>query len=659
MADILSVFVIGISYGLVLFLLASGMTLTMGLMRIVNMSHGALYMVAAFLGVWVVKETNNWVLGLVAGAVVAGLLGLLIEVGFLRRLYKQEADQVLLTIGLIYIFTNVAQWIWGTYPQSSPVPGLLSGSVQVGSVDLPVFRFFIVGFGLVMAILLWVFQDKTKIGARVRAGMDNREVAGSLGINLKVLFTGIFALGSLVAGLAGLVGGSLTGIHLGIGWEVLLFSLIVVVIGGTGSIQGALLGGVLIGLLNSFGTAYFPGFASYIIYVALIVILLVRPSGLLGRKMETDRPVQNLEKATGVKRRVWGGLQKTDSAIVDPSSWQARLHRWAPYIFVLVVLVVLPPFVGTYTQSIITKVIIFALFAMSLDVVMGYTGLISFGHAAFFGLGGYAVGILTVHYGISSFWLVLLITLVASAVLAAAIGYFSLRVSGIYFLLVTMAFGQLLFVVATKWYSLTGGTDGLVGISRPDLGFSIGGWTSLKYLYFVLIVFVICYVLLHRIVRSSFGRALVGVRENEGRMRSLGYNTWSLKYVGIIIAGVFGGVAGLLFAYFYGTMVPSYFALETSALPMLMVIMGGAATLWGPAVGAMVIILVQQYAGIYMPDRWPLILGAIFVLCVMIVRGGFARYLSSIWAEVRFGRAVRADLPESAGAQAATEEVES
>ena len=306
MADVLSVFVIGISYGLVLFLLASGMTLTMGLMRIVNMSHGALYMVAAFLGVWVVKETNNWVLGLVAGAVCAGLLGLLIEVGFLRRLYKQEADQVLLTIGLIYIFTNVAQWIWGTYPQSSPVPGVLSGSVQVGSVELPVFRFFIVGFGLVMAILLWVFQDKTKIGARVRAGMDNREVAGSLGINLKVLFTGIFALGSLVAGLAGLVGGSLTGINLGIGWEVLLFSLIVVVIGGTGSIQGALLGGVLIGLLNSFGTAYFPGFASYIIYVALIVILLVRPSGLLGRKMETDRPVQNLEKRPG-SRGEYGG----------------------------------------------------------------------------------------------------------------------------------------------------------------------------------------------------------------------------------------------------------------------------------------------------------------------------------------------------------------
>jgi branched-chain amino acid transport system permease protein len=659
MGDILSVFVIGISFGLVLFLLASGLSLTMGLMRIVNMAHGALYMVSAFLGVWIVKETGNWILGVVAGAICAGVIGLVMEVGFLRRLYKQEADQVLLTIGFIYIFTNVAQWIWGTYPQSAPVPGSLSGSVPVGSVELPVFRLFIIGFGLVMALLLWVFQDKTKIGARVRAGMDNREVAGSLGINLKVLFTGIFALGSLVAGLSGLIGGSLTGVNLGIGWEVLLFSLIVVVIGGTGSIQGALLGGVIIGLLNAFGTAYFPSFSNYIVYAALIVILLVRPSGLLGRKMETNRPVDNLEKATGVQRRVLGGLLKGDGTPLSRDSWQGRLHRWAPYIFVLLVLVVLPPFVGTYTQSIITKVIIFALFAMSLDIVMGYTGLISFGHAAFFGLGGYIVGIVTVHYGVTSFWIVLPLTLVLSALLAAGIGYLSLRVAGIYFLLVTMAFGQLLFVVATKWYSMTGGTDGLVGIARPDLGFSVGGWTSLKFLYFVLIVFVVCYYLLHRIVRSSFGRALVGVRENEGRMRSLGYNTWSLKYAAIIIAGVFGGLAGLLFAYFYGTMVPSYFALETSALPMLMVIMGGAATLWGPAVGAVVIILVQQYAGIYLPDRWPLILGAIFVVCVMLVRGGFARYLSGAWSTVGFGRAGGSGMAQADVEEVVSEEVSS
>jgi branched-chain amino acid transport system permease protein len=268
-----------------------------------------------------------------------------------------------------------------------------------------------------------------------------------------------------------------------------------------------------------------------------------------------------------------------------------------------------------------------------LDLTMGYTGLISFGHAAFLGFAGYAVGLLTLRTPVTSFWLVVLITLALTAVLSAIIGYISLRVSGIYFLLVTMALGQLLSIVAIKWYSLTGGTDGLSGMTKPDLGFAVE-WTGLKYYYLVFIVFIVCFVVLFRIVRSSFGRTLVGIRSNEARMRSLGFNTWMLKYVAVIVGGTFAGVAGILFAYFYGNMVPSYAGLQMSALPMLMVIMGGAGTLYGPCLGAVVIVLVQHYAGIYFPERWPLILGAIFVICVMLLKGGFARHLSRLWGKV-------------------------
>ena len=210
----------------------------------------------------------------------------------------------MLTIGFVYILMNLAQWIWGTYPAGSTIPHFLSGSLPVGNIDLPIFRLFIIGFGLVMAVLLWLLQDKTKMGAMVRAGMDNREIAGALGINLKVIFTGIFALGSLVAGLCGLVGGYLTGINLGLAWEALLLSLIVVVIGGAGSIQGALLGGLLIGLLNSFGVTYFPQAANFFMYGILIVVLLIRPSGLLGRKMVyTGGASEYLEKASAQKVR--------------------------------------------------------------------------------------------------------------------------------------------------------------------------------------------------------------------------------------------------------------------------------------------------------------------------------------------------------------------
>ena len=623
------VLLFGISYGLILFLLATGLSMTMGLMRIVNMAHGALYMVGAYAGLAAANYTHNFLIGLLAGTLCAGLVGLLLEVAFLRRLFKQEQSQVLLTIGFIYILTNIVQWIWGAFPFGGIIPDIFAGSINIGTVTFPVFRFAIIGFGLVMALLLWLFQEKTKIGAMVRAGMDNREIAGALGINLKVIFTGIFTLGSLLAGLCGLIGAPLTGVHLASGWETLLLSLIVVVVGGTGSIQGALLGGLLIGLVNMFGTAYFPDFAYFIVYVVLILILLIKPSGLLGREMPHQAGSDNLEKTALKKKK--SGIRPGHSGHRTCESPRSNLFHLIPYITVFLLLLILPPFLSSYYQSMLIKILIFSIFAMSLDLIMGYLGMPSFGHAAYLGFAGYVIGILIVRFNINLFWVVVPTALIATVILSAVIGYISLRVSGVYFLLVTMAFGQLLSVVATKWIDMTGGTDGLVGIPMPDLGITGFTWSDTGFYYFVFFVFALSFFILNRIVRSSFGKALVGIRGNEDRMRSLGFNAWKLKYLSIIIGGFFAGVAGILFAYFYGTMVPSYLALETSALPMLMVIIGGPSTLWGSCLGAAVIILVQQMAAVYIPDRWPLILGCIFVLCVMLMRGGFANYLSGFW----------------------------
>jgi branched-chain amino acid transport system permease protein len=622
----------------------------MGLMRIVNMAHGALFMAGGFVGLTVAQH-SNFLVGVIAAIAVAGLGGFLLEVGFLRRLYKQEASQVLLTIGFIYILVNIAQWIWGSFPKSGATPGFLSASITIGAVDVATYRLFIIGFGLVMAVLLWLFQDKTKVGAKVRAGMDSRETASQLGINLKLLFTGVFTLGSLLAGLAGFMGGKIVGTNLNNAWQGLLLSLIVVVIGGAGSVQGALIGGIILGLLNSFGAAYFPSFSSYIMYVALILILLVRPSGLLGRKFSHDAS-EALERASAYTAKPAKKTKVAPRTVHLETPGQKRLKKYLPYVVVLVLLAVVPPFVGSFTQSMFTKVLIYAIFAMSLDLIMGYTGLLSFGHAAFFGMGGYAFGILTLKTGITSFWPAFIITLVLCALLAAVIGFLSLRVSGVYFLLVTMAFGQLLYAIANKWMSLTGGKDGLPGVPKPDLGWTIH-WSPLKFYFFVLIAFIVCYFILHKIVHSSFGKTLIGVRENEPRMRSMGYNTWAAKYTAIILAGTFAGVAGSLFSQFYGTMVPDHFALQMSALPMLMVIIGGGGTLWGPALGAVAIVLVEHYSSVYVREHWPLILGGLFVLCVMFVKGGFSRYLDSVWAKVHFGGGRTAE-PE----QVAAKEVE-
>ena len=211
------------------------------------------------------------------------MIGVIMETGFLRRLYRRELDQVLLTIGFIYILTNIAQWVWGAVPRSGIIPPLLSGSIPVGGITLPVYRLAIIALGLVAAAGLWLFQEKTRVGAIIRAGMDNKEMTMGLGINLKVVFTGVFALGAFVAGFCGLFGAPLLGINLGIGWDALLLAMIVVIVGGAGSVQGALVGGLVIGLVDAYGKAFFPELAYFTIYLVLIIILLFRPSGLTGR----------------------------------------------------------------------------------------------------------------------------------------------------------------------------------------------------------------------------------------------------------------------------------------------------------------------------------------------------------------------------------------
>ncbi len=280
---LLANFLIGISFGCILFLLGAGLSITMGLMRIVNLAHGALYMVGAYVGLSVAKYTGNFFAGVLAGGLCAAIIGLIIEMGLLRRMYKREMDQVLLTIGVVYILTNLTQWIWGPMPRSGVTPSVLSGAVIIGRVGIPVFRLAIIVFGLVVAAGLYLFQEKTRIGAIIRAGMDNKEMTMGLGINLPVVFSGVFAFGAFVAGLCGLIGAPSLGINLAVGWEALLLSMIVVIIGGTGSIQGALAGGVIIGLVDAYGKAFFPDLAHFAIYLVLIIILLFRPSGLMGR----------------------------------------------------------------------------------------------------------------------------------------------------------------------------------------------------------------------------------------------------------------------------------------------------------------------------------------------------------------------------------------
>jgi branched-chain amino acid transport system permease protein len=328
----------------------------------------------------------------------------------------------------------------------------------------------------------------------------------------------------------------------------------------------------------------------------------------------------------------------TDSSTTGPAfQWQWLLQRAAVYIVVVGVIISLPLFVSGYVRSMIIKSFIFGIFALSLNLLWGYTGLFSLGHAVYFGVGGYTAGILIVHYGIHNFWMTAAAGILMATLLASALAIPALRMAGAYFLLVTLAMGELIASVAEKWRSITRGGDGLVGIPYPDLHIPGLTMNSLLFYYMVLVVFVICVFLIYRIVKSSFGEALQGIRENEPRMHALGYNTWLYQYIAFIVGGFFAGVAGVLFGHFTGMMHPGHVGVMTSTLAMLMVILGGPNMVFGPVLGAAVMVVLEQTVSIYAPERWPLILGAVFVLAVLFLRGGISVHLCELWSKLTHG----------------------
>ena len=301
--------------------------------------------------------------------------------------------------------------------------------------------------------------------------------------------------------------------------------------------------------------------------------------------------------------------------------------RWE-YI-ALVCLVAWPFVASNYATGLVTETLIFAIVAMSLDLLMGYGGLVSFGHAAFFGLGAYATVLVSIKLGLSP-WLGVIAGAALSALGSAVIGYFCVRMNGVAFFMLTLAFSQLLYSGAIKWRWLTGGSDGVGGMQRPE-AFGLALTHPVIMYFFALATFVACLCLLRRIIASQFGHALVGLRENETRMRSMGYPTRALKLVAFIIAGTFAGLSGALYAIFNGFVSPDALSWGMSGMFLLMVVLGGAGSFLGPAIGAAVFLLMKHFVS-SQTDHWLLIVGIIFVACVMFFRGGIYGLIGRIRA---------------------------
>lgn len=273
----------GISYAALLFLLASGFTLTFGLMRIVNMAHGAYYLFGGYVGLTVAKLTGNFGLALLAGGLAAMLLGYVCDRTVIRRVGDDHLAQVLITVGIAYIVGDVSLKIWGGDAQKLPLPLFLRGVIELpGGIVYPVFRIFLTAIGIAVGVLLWLIYRRTQIGAAIRAGVDDREMVSATGIHVDRLFVIISALASFLAGVSGVLGGAFLTVFPGAEWEILVFALVVVIVGGLGSLEGAMIGAFIVGLLDAYGRWLAPELSYFVLFGPMAVLLLFRPRGLFG-----------------------------------------------------------------------------------------------------------------------------------------------------------------------------------------------------------------------------------------------------------------------------------------------------------------------------------------------------------------------------------------
>jgi len=274
----------GVSYGALLFLLAAGLSLIFGVMRIVNLAHGSFFLLGGYVALTVIWTTGSWLLAIPVAALVIAVVGLLMERVFLRPLGFDPLRQVLLTVGFAYLFQQAALDIWGGDNLDITPPGMLKESAVVGEYYFPIYRVFMIGLAVVIGLILWLTMEKTRMGAMVRATVDDSEMARGVGIDTSRVSMFIFALGAFLAGLGGVIGGAFLGVYPGLDFAILPIAFAVVIIGGMGSLTGAAVGSLIVGLADNFGKALFPEVSYFTLYAPMVLILALKPTGLFGRE---------------------------------------------------------------------------------------------------------------------------------------------------------------------------------------------------------------------------------------------------------------------------------------------------------------------------------------------------------------------------------------
>ena len=592
----------GLANAMFLFLIASGLSLIFGVTRIVNFAHGSFYMLAAYFTYSLAAALPLGPAAFYAAALLAALLvaalGGLVEVLLLRRVYRApELYQLLLTFALVLVVADAVRFFWGADNKTGPVAPGLAGSVPIAGQLFPSYDLAVIIFGPLVALGLWLVFHRTRWGILIRAATQDREMVAALGVDQRRLFTGVFVLGSFLAGLGGALQVPRLALTTVMDTTVIVEAFVVVVIGGMGSVWGALLASLLIGVLNAYGVLVLPKASIVLMFVVMAVVLIVRPWGLLGRPEVQLRPA--------------GGATAEDRGAPWHPAWFAAAG---------LALLALPLLLPTFWLWMAVEIFAFALFAASLHLLMGLGGMVSFGHAAYFGLGAYGAALLLKLAG----WpmpLAFLAAPVVAAAAAAVFGYFSVRLTSIYFAMLTLAFAQIVFAVVHQWDDVTGGDNGVLSVWPPP-------WlkSPMRYYYWALVFAGAGVVLLRLVAASPFGLALRAVRDHARRAEAVGINIRALQWTAFVVAGFFAGLAGAIFVFLKGSVFPVYTETPMSVQPLVMVLLGGIGAPAGPLIGAAAYKLLDTVITRY-TDYWQAGLGGILIALVLAFPRGIAGVL--------------------------------
>ena len=600
-------FITGLASACSLFLVACGLSIIFGVTRIVNFAHGAFYMLGAYVAYTAIERLGPaigfWPSALVACLVVAAI-GALVEMTVLRRIYDApELFQLLATFGITLAVEDLVLLIWGPNELLGPRAPGFKGAVDILGQPFPTYDLLLIALAPTVLIALWLLFRRTHWGVLVRAATQDREMAAALGVNQKWLFTSVFTLGIFLAALGGALALPREAASHDMDLSVILESLVVVVIGGLGSLPGAFLAAVLVAELNAFGILVLPGVSMVLSFAVMAVVLVVRPWGLLGKPEALARP---------------------------PSG--AAAMRWRPFdargrlalLLTLALVAALPLVGGPYALNVASELAIFALFAASLHFLVGGAGLVSFGHAAYFGLGAYGAALAVKTLGLS-----MAPALVCGVALALAggivFGWFCVRLTGVYSAMLTLAFSQVVWSIAFQWTDVTGGDNGIIGVWPA-------AWASSPQRFFWLCL-ALCAVaagLLRALLFSPFGYALRALRDSEARAETIGVARQPMQWAGFAIAAAFAGLAGALYAFLKGSVFPDTLGIPLSIDGLVMVLVGGVDTISGGIVGAVLFRSLSIWT-ISHTDYSRLVNGVLIVALVLLFPRGLIGTISARW----------------------------